>query len=111
MHKLLVVGASALALSLSGCGSLTAFNKALLPTLKPIDARIHQDETCGDLARKVMGVTAENKLTADQALAIVEFCEKRDASSTLTLDPQGARQVLDKALSNPAAAALPSPGG
>lgn len=104
MKKILFAGAAlALAASVSACGSLTAFNAALVPQLRPVDAKIHTDVTCGDMAAQVLGVTAgNNQLTAPQAVAIVQFCERRDATQTLTLDPQGARKVLDGIVNKPA---------
>lgn len=107
MKKLLMVGACALAaVAVSGCQALqglTAFNSALVPQLKPVDAKIHTDVTCGDMAAQVLGVTAgTNQLSASQAVAIVQFCERRDATQTLTLDPEGARKVLNGIVNKPA---------
>jgi len=103
MYKSLTLAGCALLLatSLSGCAGLqglAGFNNALLPQLKPIDARIHTDITCGDLARNVLGFGGS--ISADQAVAIVQFCERRDSTQTLTLDPQGARKALDQAISH-----------
>jgi hypothetical protein len=109
MKRLFVFAAAAAlttaSLGLSGCAGLSAFNTALIPQLKPVDAKIHTDTTCGDMAAQVMGIT-ETELTAKQAVAIVQFCERRDATQTLTLDPQGARRVLAGALNGKGAASL-----
>ena len=98
------LAALGVAASISGCDTLAGlakFNQALVPEFKPIDARIHSDITCGDLAAQLLGVAADQKLSAGQAVAIVQFCERRDATQVLTLDPQGARKVLQGALSKP----------
>jgi hypothetical protein len=94
---------------------LTAFNSALVPELKPVDAKIHNDVTCGDLAAKVMAIAngAQNgaaptaSLSPQQVLAIVQFCEQRDATTTLQLDPQGARKVLEGLVNKPSAGLTP----
>lgn len=104
MKKILFAGAAcAAALALSGCAGLTAFNSALIPQLKPVDARIHTDISCGDLAANVLG-TAGGQLSGAQVAAIVQYCERRDATQTLTLDPQGARKVLEGVVNKPAGA-------
>lgn len=102
-----LVAASAVALS--GCAGVSAFNSALIPQLKPVDARIHTDVSCGDMASQVLGVSG-GQLSAPAALAIVQFCERRDATQTLTLDPQGARKVLGGILNKPVTSNLPAVG-
>lgn len=112
MRFRLLVGAALVAASafaLSGCAGLTAFNSALVPQLKPVDARIHTDVSCGDMAAQVLGVTA-GQLSAPATVAIVQFCERRDATQTLTLDPQGARKVLSGILNKPVSSGLPAVG-
>lgn len=111
MKTYLIAGlACVAAAALSACAplqGLVGFNNALLPQLKPIDVKIHTDISCGDMARDVLG-TGGAQLTADQAVAIVQFCERRDATQTLQMDPQGGRKALDAAVmaaGNPASAA------
>lgn len=104
MKTILLAGVACVgALALSGCSlfqGLTAVNSALIPQLKPVDARIHTDVSCGDMAAQVLGI-AGGQLSAPAAVAIVQFCERRDATQTLTLDPQGARKVLDGMVNKP----------
>ena len=88
---------AALALTTSGCAQLAAFNTGLVPELKPLELRVKTDKSCGALAREVAGV-GDQKLTADQALAVVEYCEDRDRAMALTIDPNAARKVLQGAL-------------
>lgn len=93
--------------ALSGCTGLQAiagFNNALLPQLKPVDVRIHTDVTCGDMAGQVLGISA-GQMSAQAAVAIVQFCERRDATQTLQMDPQGARKALDQAITHAASPA------
>jgi hypothetical protein len=98
------------AVALSGCAGLqglVGFNNALLPQLKPVDVRIHTDVTCGDMAAQVLGISG-GQMTPAAAVGIVQFCERRDATQTLQMDPQGARRALDHAVmaaGNPVTAA------
>jgi hypothetical protein len=105
MRILAFAALAAASLAMSGCAGVRAFNSALVPQLKPVDARIHTDVTCGDMAAQVLGVTA-GQLSAPAAVAIVQFCERRDATQTLTLDPQGARKVLDGIVNKPITSTL-----
>lgn len=116
MKTFLLAGACALAaLSLSGCQAIqgiVGFNNALLPELKPVDVRIHTDVTCGDMAAQVLGISG-GQMTPAAAVGIVQFCERRDATQTLQIDPQGARKALDGAIAqagNPAAIAAKAVG-
>ena len=102
-----------LATALTGCaalGGLADFNDALVPELKPIDARIHSDLTCGDIGKAVLAELAGNPaaapISAASALNIVAACERRDESMTIKIDPQAARKVIGDAARRP----LPVPG-
>jgi hypothetical protein len=99
----------ATAVALSGCQSLAAFNNALLPTLKPIDATIHTDHTCAEFADSVL---AQRPDTDSRTLQLwMHACEGLNKDHTLTLDPQAARKALEQALkpSRLAAGALVAP--
>jgi hypothetical protein len=115
MKLMLLAGCALACVALAGCQAmqgLVGFNNALLPQLKPVDVRIHTDVTCGDMAAQVLGISG-GQMTPAAAVGIVQFCERRDATQTLQMDPQGARKALDGAITqagNPTAIAAKAVG-
>lgn len=114
MKTLLIAGCTAAAaLALSGCAAmqgLAGFNNALLPQLKPVDLKIHTDTTCGDMAAQVLGVGG-GQISAAAAVSIVQFCERRDATQMLMMDPQGARKALDMVITKAPAVPIAAAAG
>jgi hypothetical protein len=99
--KFAILAVLSAAIGLQGCQSVLGFNEALVPQLKPIEARIATVKTCGDMVRDATGVVGEQpgaQLNADQALRLVQACEQRDKDGSVTIDPQGARKALRGAL-------------
>jgi len=107
----LFTGCALACVAMSGCAALQGFNAvntALVPQLKPIDARMHTDITCSDLASALLaassGVPNAAPLSPQQIIALVKACENRDQSTTITIDPQGGRQALNSVVAKAAAA-------
>jgi hypothetical protein len=99
MSKILsaaLIGAAALALS--GCAGLSAFNTALIPTLKPIGAGIEPTMKCADQVDRVASADTKTQMSVDQLKAMVRTCEEMQAGNRVIIDPQGARKVIDAAI-------------
>ncbi len=101
----------AVAILVSGCNSLAGFSDALVPQLVPIDARLHSDRTCGDLATAALAAMSGNAgaagVSPQAVLAIVKECEARDDSTTIRVDPQGARKAFHNAVAKPLPVPIP----